>query len=106
VGPLPDGPAAICNQSVQVQRLAVKAALAGDAWLLRQAVLLDPLTGAVCTPREIDQMVDEMLIAQEQWLPQYAAAITEAKARWECAERDGTLIPPKEYKGVRLGGKP
>lgn len=102
VGPLPDGPAAICAQSVNVQRLAVKAALTGDAWLLRQAALLDPLTGAVCTPREIDQMVDEMLIAQEQWLPQYAPAISEAKKRWAEAEKTGTLIPPREYKGVRL----
>lgn len=102
VGPLPDGPAAICQQSVNVQRLAVKAAVEGDVWLLRQAAMLDPLTGAVCTPREIDQMVDEMLIAQEQWLPQYAAAIAEAKERRAKAEKAGTLIPPKNYKGVRL----
>jgi len=101
VGMLPDGCAAICHQSVNVQRLAVRAAVAGDAWLLRQAVLLDPLTGAVCTPREIDQMVDEMLIAQEQWLPQYADAIAEAKKRWAQAEKNGTLIPPREYTGVR-----
>ena len=100
VGALPDGPAAICQQSVNVQRLAVKAALTGDVWLLRQAALLDPLTGAVCTPREIDQMVDEMLIAQAQWLPQYADGIKEAKARWAQAEKDGTLIPPRAYKGV------
>ncbi|MCL2363671.1 MAG: alpha-glucosidase/alpha-galactosidase [Defluviitaleaceae bacterium] len=101
VGDLPDGPAAICSQSVNVQRLAVKAAIAGDDWLLRQAVLLDPLTGAVCTPREIDQMVDEMLIAQEQWLPQYTKAISEAKTRRAQAEKNGTLIPPRPYKGVR-----
>ncbi|MBN2625661.1 MAG: alpha-galactosidase, partial [Spirochaetales bacterium] len=43
-GPLPDGPAAICEQSISVQRLAVKAALKGDDFLLRQAMLLDPLT--------------------------------------------------------------
>jgi alpha-galactosidase len=101
VGYLPDGPAAICQQSVNVQRLAVKAAVEGNVWLLRQAVLLDPLTGAVCTPREVDQMVDEMLIAQERWLPLYADAIVEAKRRWAEAERGGTLIPPKKYAGVR-----
>lgn len=40
---------------------------------------MDPLTGAVCYPDEISQMIDEMLIAQEQWLPQYAEAIEKAK---------------------------
>ncbi|MCL2204853.1 MAG: alpha-glucosidase/alpha-galactosidase [Defluviitaleaceae bacterium] len=101
VGPLPDGPAAICQQSVNVQRLAVKAAIEGNVWLLKQAALLDPLTGAVCTPREIDQMVDEMLIAQEQWLPQYAGALPQIKKNWAKAEQEGRLIPPKQYTGVR-----
>ena len=32
--------------------------------LLKQAMLHDPLTGAVCDPEEIWQMTDEMLIAQ------------------------------------------
>jgi alpha-galactosidase len=96
VGDLPLGCAAICSQSVWVQRLAVEAAVKGDDWLLRQAMMLDPLTGAVCTPEEIDQMTDEMLIAGEQWLPQYKEAIAAAKARWA----KGNLIPPREYAGA------
>jgi len=44
-------------------------------------VLHDPLVGAICTPDEVWQMVDEMVVAQAQWLPQYAAAIPAAKAR-------------------------
>ena len=71
VGDLPDGCAAICSQSVWVQRLAVKAAITGDVGLLKQAALLDPLTGAVCNPPEVWQMVDELLEAQKRWLPQY-----------------------------------
>ena len=45
-------------------------------------------------------MVDEMLIAQEQWLPQYKEAIAAAKERFA----KGNLIPTNEgYKGaVRL----
>ena len=42
--------------------------------LLKQAMLHDPLVGAICTPEEVWQMVDEMLVAQAQWLPQYAEA--------------------------------
>jgi len=81
VGDLPLGCAAICNASISVQRLAVEAAVHGDDLLLKQAMMMDPLTGAVCSPPEIWQMVDEMLIAQEQWLPQYETAIAEAKKR-------------------------
>lgn len=96
VGDLPMGCAAICNSSINVQRLAVNAAITGDDLLLRQAMMMDPLTGAVCNPPEIWQMTDEMLVAQEQWLPQYKEAIKQAKIRMS---EDG-LIPTKEYKGA------
>jgi alpha-galactosidase len=79
VGDLPDACAAICGASIWVQRLAVKAALTGNAALLKQAMMMDPLTGAVCNTPEIWQMTDEMLVAQAQWLPQYKKAIGEAK---------------------------
>ena len=81
VGDLPLGCAAICNNSIQVQRMATRAAVQGDVELLKQAVLLDPLVGAVCNPPEVWQMVDEMLVAQAQWLPQYADAIPAAQQR-------------------------
>jgi len=81
IGPLPLGCAAVCNASISVQRLAVEAAVHGDDLLLRQAMMMDPLVGAVCTPPEIWQLVDDMLIAQKVWLPQYQAAIAEAKKR-------------------------
>ena len=81
VGDLPLGCAAICSQSAWVQRLALEAAVAGDINLLYQAALMDPLTGAACTTSEIRQMVDEMLVAGEDWLPQYAEEIQRAKER-------------------------
>jgi len=90
VGDLPLGCAAICNSSISVQRLAVEAAVHGDVNLLKQAALLDPLTSAVCTPPEISQMVDEMLIAQARWLPQYNDALPAAKARFASEEKLGT----------------
>ena len=81
IGDLPLGCAAVCNASISVQRLAVEAAVRGDDLLLRQAMMMDPLVGAVCNPPEIWQLVDDMLIAQEQWLPQYKDAIAKAKER-------------------------
>ncbi|MEJ1992060.1 MAG: alpha-glucosidase/alpha-galactosidase [Maritimibacter sp.] len=78
---LPDACAATCQASVNVQRMSVKAAMTGDVELLKQAVLHDPLVGAICTPDEVWQMVDELLVAQAEWLPQYADAIPAARER-------------------------
>jgi alpha-galactosidase len=75
VGDLPFPCAAICGQSIAVQRLSVEAAIAGDPVRLKQAMLLDPLVGAVCNPPEVWAMTDEMLKAQSQWLPQYQCYI-------------------------------
>ncbi|MHA6485051.1 alpha-galactosidase [Paenibacillus sp. strain BS8-2] len=96
VGELPLGPAAVCNVSISVQRLSVEAAIHGDDQLLRQAFMMDPLVGAVCNPKEIWQMVDEMLVAGEKWLPQYGAAIEAARERLE----HEPLLPTSDYKGA------
>ena len=89
VGDLPLACAATCSASINVQRMSVKAALTGDVTLLKQAVLHDPLTAAICDPEEIWQMVDEMLIAQAQWLPQYRknGEIVRAKKRLATCRR-------------------
>ncbi|NPV09992.1 MAG: alpha-glucosidase/alpha-galactosidase [Anaerolineae bacterium] len=100
VGDLPAGPAAICNASVSVQRLAVEAAVRGDVFLLKQAFMMDPLVGAVCDPPEISQMVDEMLVAQAQWLPQYQAEIPKARER---LAREAPLGTKTWRGGARLG---
>ena len=96
IGDLPLGCAAVCNASITVQRLAVEAAVRGDDMLLRQAMMMDPLVGAVCNPPEIWQMVDEFLVAQERWLPQYGPAIAAAKERLA----KGPLLPTRDYKGA------
>lgn len=103
VGDLPLGCAAVCSQSTWVQRLSVEAAIAGDRSLLIQAMMMDPLTGAVCNTREIEQMVDEYLVEEAEWLPQYAEEIPKAQARLDAARRDGTFIDARrDYVGVRL----
>ncbi|MBQ2403827.1 MAG: alpha-glucosidase/alpha-galactosidase [Lachnospiraceae bacterium] len=100
VGDLPLGCAAICSQSVWVQKLAVEAGVHGDINLLRQAAMMDPLTGSVCTPDEIFQMVDEMLVANETLLPQYAEEIQKAKVRLENKQ-----VPYRPVKGFTLKAK-
>ncbi|WP_144558855.1 alpha-glucosidase/alpha-galactosidase [Shouchella miscanthi] len=102
IGDLPLGCAAVCNASIQVQRLAIMAAVTGDEQLLRQAFMMDPLTGAVCTPPEIWQLVDDLLIAQEEWLPQYEKSIEKAKQRQSTEPR---LVTKKSSGAARLKQK-
>ena len=71
IGALPTQLAALNRTNINVQELAVGAALTGDEEAVRHAVMLDPLTAAVCTLPEIHAMVDEMLDAQANWLPQF-----------------------------------
>lgn len=78
-GDLPVACAATCAASVRVQEMAMEAAVHGDILLLKQAMLHDPLTAAVCNPPEVWQMVDELIVAQAQWLPQYAHYVEEAR---------------------------
>ena len=78
---LPEACAATCIASINVQRMSVHAAVTGDVDLLKLAVLHDPLVGAICSPDEVWQMVDEMLVAGADLLPQYKEAIPAAKQR-------------------------
>jgi alpha-galactosidase len=71
VGNLPPQCAALNLTNINVQRLAVEAAISGDPEYLVHACALDPLTGAVLTLEEIRDMACEMLEAQRQWLPQF-----------------------------------
>ena len=92
---LPEACAATCMSSINVQRMSVHAAISGDLDLLKLAVLHDPLVGAICTPEEVWQMVDEMVVAQAEWLPQYAHAVDAARDRLSRA-----TVKTREWKGV------
>ncbi len=69
--------------------------MTGDVLLLKQAVLHDPLVGAVCNPEEVWQMVDELLVAQADWLPQYANAIPAARERLKTPR-----VPARDWAGA------
>jgi alpha-galactosidase len=68
-GPLPPQLAALNRTNINVQELIVEAALYSDVDSIYHAVMLDPLTSAICTLPEIRAMVNEMLEAQKPWLP-------------------------------------
>ncbi|MCX5661503.1 MAG: alpha-galactosidase [Planctomycetota bacterium] len=114
VGALPLACAATCEASVNVQRMAKEAAVHGCTTLLKQAMLHDPLVGAVCDPDEIWQLVDEMLVAQAAWLPQFVAngSVAKAKERMAKAKPLGTnkwagaaRLKIKSVAELRKGGE-
>ena len=100
VGDLPLACAATCSASIRVQEMGMQAAVYGDVTLLKQAMLHDPLVGAVCNPEEVWQMTDEMLVAQAEWLPNYENEIPTAKARLEQHEINGTRVKLQNTRGA------
>jgi len=72
VGDLPPQLAGLNRTNINVQELIVEAALTGSTEAVHHAVMLDPLTGAICTLPQIRAMVGEMLEAQRRWLPQFS----------------------------------
>ena len=64
-------PPALSDGERERRLKAVQAALTGDAELVRQAVMHDPLTGAVCNTEEIWAMCGEMFEALAPWMPQF-----------------------------------
>jgi alpha-galactosidase len=72
VGDMPPQLAALNRTNINVQSLIVEASLTRNREFAYHAVMLDPLTGAVCTLDQIRAMVDELFAAQAHWLPQFA----------------------------------
>jgi alpha-galactosidase len=106
IGDLPLACAATCSASIRVQQMSVEAAVHGDIKLLKQAMLHDPLVGAVCNPEEVWQMTDEMVVALAPWLPQYAAEVPKAAQRLKQHEINGTRVTlHKGHGAARLHTK-
>ena len=71
IGDLPRQCAAMNMSNLTAQDLAAQAAITGDVELAYWAVAMDPLTSAVCTLKEVRDMVNEMFEAEKEWLPQF-----------------------------------
>ncbi|PSP55758.1 alpha-glucosidase/alpha-galactosidase [Halobacteriales archaeon QS_1_67_19] len=69
VGELPTQLAAFDRRHASVYELAVEAALENDREKLHRAIKLDPLTGAALSLDEIHRMVEDLIDANEAYLP-------------------------------------
>ena len=70
-GRLPPQMAAICQSNMNVYELGATSALERSKEAAIHALLLDPLTAAVCTPAEIKRMTLELFEAEKEFLPGY-----------------------------------
>ena len=70
-GALPAQMAALCDSNMRMFDLAATAALERSKEAAIHALMLDPLTSAVCTPAQIKAMALEMFEAEAQFLPGY-----------------------------------
>lgn len=70
-GPLPEQLAALNRAHMAVHELVVQALLGRDRRLAKYALMLDPLTAAVCSLEEIDRLFDEMWEAEKESLPAF-----------------------------------
>jgi alpha-galactosidase len=71
VGALPAQCALLTSLSASIEEMAVEAALTGDPRLVFQAIAHDPLTAAVLSLAEIEQMVNQMFERNRAYLPQF-----------------------------------
>lgn len=68
-GPLPEHLAALCRSNMAFFELAVGAVLANDKDMARHALMVDPLSAAVCSLKEISDMFDELYEAERDFIP-------------------------------------
>jgi alpha-galactosidase len=70
IGALPPQLAALIRTNVNVQELTVEAALTGRVQHVYHAAMLDPHTAAELDIDQIYELVDELLVAHGDWIPE------------------------------------
>jgi len=71
IGALPPQLAALIQTNVNVQSLAVEAAITKQRKYIYHAAMLDPHTAAELDLDQIWHLVDDLLEGHKDWLPQY-----------------------------------
>ncbi len=71
VGPLPLQLAAMNASNIYPQLLTIEAAATGEKKYIYNAAMMDPLTGTELNIEDIYSLVDELLEAHKDWLPEY-----------------------------------
>ncbi|NOZ21903.1 MAG: alpha-galactosidase [Planctomycetes bacterium] len=78
-GSLPEQVAALCRSNMTVYELTVQGVLNQDREAIIHAMMLDPLSAAVCSPAEIRSMAEELFKAERKYIPSWCAKATSRK---------------------------
>lgn len=70
-GPLPEQLAGLCRSNMSVFELAVDGILKCNRESIIHAMMLDPLSAAVCSPAEIRDMAEELFKAEKSYIPKW-----------------------------------
>ncbi|MGB9275578.1 MAG: alpha-glucosidase/alpha-galactosidase [Terrimicrobiaceae bacterium] len=70
VGRIPSQLAALMQTNINVQALTVEAVLKGDPSLIHHAAMLDPHTASELDLDQISALVDDLLAAHGEWIPE------------------------------------
>lgn len=70
-GDLPRQMAAVCRSNMSMFDLAAQAAIEKSKDLAAQALMLDPLTAAMCSPAQIKEMTQQLFKAEKRYLKGY-----------------------------------
>lgn len=91
-GPLPEQVAALCRSNMAVYELAAQGILNRDREAIIHAMLLDPLSAAVCSPEEIRNMAEELFKAQKRYIPDWCQPSRSAARRKPRRRQKGRKI--------------
>jgi len=70
IGRIPSHLAALMQTNINVQALTVEAVLKGDPRFIHHAAMLDPHTSAELDLDQISALVDDLLAAHGEWIPE------------------------------------
>ena len=71
VGEVPPGILTQIERHATNQEMTVEAAITGDRGLVLQAMLNDPLCGAIGDFHRMEKMMNDLLVANRKWLPRF-----------------------------------
>ncbi len=75
-GSLPEQVAALCRSNMAVYELVVEGIINKNREAIVHAMMVDPLSAAVCSPEEIRKMADELFRAEKAFIPEWMQSRT------------------------------
>jgi len=110
-GRLPEQCAALCRSNMAVFELCAQGILTRDRESVIQAMMMDPLSAAVCSLSEIRAMAEELFAAEKPYIPDWCSKPKAAKASSPLpralVQADAAGVAAVSSMAERaLGGKP